>query len=68
MFLGNNPVCDLKSLGDLKSPGDFFAHNDHLDHARGTQLADYIPELEAARKLIDNQEVRTNRISLVSVG
>lgn len=62
MFLGNNPVCDLKSLGD------FFAHNDHLDHARGTQLADYIPELEAARKLIDNQEVRTNRISLVSVG
>jgi len=44
----NNPVCDLKSLGD------FFAFNDQLDHARGTRLADHIPELEAARKLIDH--------------
>ena len=43
----NNPVCDLKSLGD------FFVFNDQLDHARGTQLANYIPELDAARKLIN---------------
>jgi pyruvate-formate lyase-activating enzyme len=42
----NNPVCDTKSLGD------FFAYNDQLDRARGTKLADYIPELEAARSYI----------------
>jgi sulfatase maturation enzyme AslB (radical SAM superfamily) len=42
----NDPVCDLKSLED------FFAYNDQLDRARGTRLADYIPELEAARSLI----------------
>jgi sulfatase maturation enzyme AslB (radical SAM superfamily) len=39
----NDPVCDVKSLGD------FFAFNDQLDSVRGTKLADYIPELEAAR-------------------
>jgi len=42
----NNPVCDLKQL---KS---FFDYNDQLDQARGTELKDYIPELEAARKFI----------------
>jgi sulfatase maturation enzyme AslB (radical SAM superfamily) len=42
----NNPVCDLKALKD------FFDYNDQLDRARGTRLADYIPELEAARKFI----------------
>lgn len=42
----NNPVCDLKKLKD------FFDYNDQLDGARGTKLADYIPELEAARKFI----------------
>jgi hypothetical protein len=42
----NNPVCNIK---DLK---DFFMYNDQLDHARGTKLGDYIPELEAARKYI----------------
>jgi pyruvate-formate lyase-activating enzyme len=42
----NNPVCNLK---DLK---DFFAYNDQLDHARGTKLVDFIPELEAARSYI----------------
>jgi pyruvate-formate lyase-activating enzyme len=42
----SNPVCDLKSLKD------FFAYNDQLDRARGTKLADYIPELEAARSYI----------------
>lgn len=39
----NNPVCDIKNLKD------FFAFNDQLDRVRGTKLADYIPELEAAR-------------------
>jgi sulfatase maturation enzyme AslB (radical SAM superfamily) len=42
----NNPVCDL---GALK---DFFSYNDQLDRARSVRLADYIPELEAARSLI----------------
>jgi sulfatase maturation enzyme AslB (radical SAM superfamily) len=42
----NNPECNLK---DLK---DFFDYNDQLDRARGTKLADYIPELEQARKYI----------------
>jgi len=44
----NNPVCDVASLKD------FFAYNDQLDRARGTKLIDFIPELEAARKYIDN--------------
>lgn len=39
----NNPVCNIN---DLK---DFFAYNDQLDRVRGTKLADFIPELEAAR-------------------
>lgn len=42
----NNPVCDIKALKD------FFNYNDQLDFARGTQLVDYIPELEEARKFI----------------
>jgi len=42
----NNPVCDLEELRN------FFQYNDQLDRARGTKLADYIPELEAARKFI----------------
>jgi sulfatase maturation enzyme AslB (radical SAM superfamily) len=42
----NDPVCDLQGLKD------FFAYNDQLDQARGVRLADYIPELEAARSLI----------------
>jgi pyruvate-formate lyase-activating enzyme len=42
----NNPHCDLK---DLK---DFFDYNDQLDRVRGTKLADFIPELEAARTFI----------------
>lgn len=42
----NNPECNLK---DLK---DFFDYNDQLDRARGTKLADYIPELEQARTYI----------------
>lgn len=42
----NSPVCNLK---DLK---DFFDYNDQLDRARGTRLADFIPELEQARKFI----------------
>jgi pyruvate-formate lyase-activating enzyme len=44
----NNPVCDIKNLKD------FFAYNDQLDRARGVKLADYIPELEAARSYITN--------------
>jgi len=42
----NNPECNIK---DLK---DFFDYNDQLDRVRGTRLADYIPELELARKYI----------------
>lgn len=36
-------------LGKLK---DFFEFNDKLDQSRNIKLVDYIPELEAARKLI----------------
>jgi sulfatase maturation enzyme AslB (radical SAM superfamily) len=43
----NNPTCNLK---DLQA---FFEYNDQLDLARNVQLVDYIPELEACRKLID---------------
>jgi sulfatase maturation enzyme AslB (radical SAM superfamily) len=42
----NNPVCNLEELRN------FFNYNDQLDLARGTKLADYIPELEATRKFI----------------
>lgn len=42
----NNPQCDLKALRD------FFDYNDQLDRVRGTKLADFIPELEQARKFI----------------
>ena len=45
-YYSNNPECNLK---DLK---DFFNYNDQLDRARGTRLADYIPELELARNYI----------------
>lgn len=31
----------------------FFETNDRLDHARGSKLGDYIPELEAVRHLVD---------------
>jgi sulfatase maturation enzyme AslB (radical SAM superfamily) len=41
-----NPECNLDNLRD------FFNYNDQLDRARGTKLADYIPELEAARILV----------------
>lgn len=39
----NDPVCNLDELKE------FFEYNDQLDRARGTRLADYIPELELAR-------------------
>jgi sulfatase maturation enzyme AslB (radical SAM superfamily) len=42
----NNPVCNLD---DLRT---FFDYNDQLDRVRGVKLADYIPELEAARSLL----------------
>jgi sulfatase maturation enzyme AslB (radical SAM superfamily) len=42
----NNPVCNIKDLQD------FFDYNDQLDRVRGTKLADFIPELEAARSYI----------------
>lgn len=41
-----NPQCNLKNLKA------FFDYNDQLDRARGVKLADYIPELEAARHLV----------------
>jgi sulfatase maturation enzyme AslB (radical SAM superfamily) len=37
------------NLDDLKK---FFEYNDALDNSRGVKLADYIPELEAARSLL----------------
>ena len=42
----NNPVCDLTELKN------FFDYNDQLDRVRNTRLADFIPELEDARKFI----------------
>jgi len=42
----NDPVCDLKALQN------FFDYNDQLDRVRGTKLADFIPELEDARRFI----------------
>ena len=46
-YYSNDPKVDLKLLKD------FFEYNDKLDHARNVRLADYIPELEECRKLID---------------
>jgi MoaA/NifB/PqqE/SkfB family radical SAM enzyme len=37
---------------DPKILARFFEYNDRLDRARNSQLGDYIPELEAARKLL----------------
>ena len=42
----NNPVCDLPALKN------FFDYNDQLDRVRNTKLADFIPELEEARKFL----------------
>jgi pyruvate-formate lyase-activating enzyme len=42
----NNPVCDLQQLKN------FFEYNDQLDRVRGTDLKNYIPELEAARRFV----------------
>jgi sulfatase maturation enzyme AslB (radical SAM superfamily) len=42
----SNPTCNVD---DLRA---FFNYNDQLDRARGVCLADYIPELEAARSLL----------------
>ena len=41
-----NYDCDFDILSK------FFQYNDQLDQARGSQLGDYIPELEQARALI----------------
>ena len=41
-----DPTCNVD---DLRA---FFNYNDQLDQARGVRLADYIPELEAARSLL----------------
>ena len=43
-----NPTCDLKLLKE------FFEFNDQLDHARGSRLADAIPELESCRYLVQS--------------
>ena len=45
-YYTNDPVCNID---DLK---DFFSFNDQLDHARGTNLGDFIPELESTRSFI----------------
>jgi hypothetical protein len=50
-YYSNNPQCDLNLLKQ------FFEYNDKLDHARNVRLADYIPELEECRKLIDFNSV-----------
>jgi hypothetical protein len=39
-------VCDLTELKN------FFDYNDQLDRVRNTRLADFIQELEEARKFI----------------
>ena len=41
-----SPLCNLDDLRE------FFNYNDQLDRARNVKLGDYIPELEACRKLI----------------
>jgi len=41
-----------QSLVDLPALKKFFEYNDALDQSRGVRLADYIPELEHARALI----------------
>lgn len=46
-YYSNNPACNIPALRS------FFEYNDQLDRARNVRLADYIPELEACRKLID---------------
>jgi sulfatase maturation enzyme AslB (radical SAM superfamily) len=43
----NNPTPNLQHLKA------FFDYNDQLDRARNVRLGDYVPELEACRKLID---------------
>ena len=45
-YYSNDPECDLNLLRQ------FFDYNDQLDKARGVRLVDYIPELEAGRKLL----------------
>jgi hypothetical protein len=47
-YYSNSPTCDLKSLKE------FFEYNDKLDQARNVRLIDYIPELEACRKYIQD--------------
>jgi sulfatase maturation enzyme AslB (radical SAM superfamily) len=46
-YYSTDPECNLQ---DLRA---FFDYNDQLDRARNVRLRDYIPELEACRKLID---------------
>lgn len=45
-YYSNKPQCDVDQLKN------FFDYNDQLDRVRGTRLADYIPELEAARSFL----------------
>jgi molybdenum cofactor biosynthesis enzyme MoaA len=45
-YYKKSPTCDLNLLRQ------FFDHNDKLDRARGSRLADYIPELESCRKYL----------------
>jgi len=46
MHYSNNFKLDLEKLKA------FFEFNDKLDQSRNIKLIDYIPELEAARKLV----------------
>jgi pyruvate-formate lyase-activating enzyme len=46
-YYSNNPTPNLQHLKE------FFNYNDQLDRARNVRLADYVPELEACRKLVD---------------
>jgi len=45
-YYNTDPVCDLEQLKN------FFDYNDQLDRARGSRLAEYIPELELARQYL----------------
>jgi sulfatase maturation enzyme AslB (radical SAM superfamily) len=47
-----NHYSDPNFTYDVNALREFFVYNDKLDKARGSQLGDYIPELEECRKLV----------------
>ena len=49
ILIGNYEKDTSPNIDSLKQ---FFEFNDKLDQSRNIKLADYIPELEQARKLL----------------